>query len=277
MLQRQPGDVGAVEESQPRLVSSRAESAVALGWLPSQNAGVGHRLDRDGLRAAVYLAEPDVLLGVLTGRDWPDDALQLVGDAVLFLARERRQDVKAAARQCLGELRDRDWEGDSELATQIESAFGWGPTPLLRSIPVDLEELAGVLEGDPLRGGGRIDLRSGEVWPQSVWDYAEEAGDDEDEDEDDDAHWLRVHCDGSRRGYRDMEFFIELMENPPVADRLARAIQGRGAFRRFKDVLSGWPDLLERWYGFSDDRQRGRARAWLAAEGYTPAPPQRGE
>jgi len=28
-----------------------------------------------------------------------------------------------------------------------------------------------------------------------------------------------------------------------------------------------------RWYAFSDDRQRGRARAWLAEEGYRPLPP----
>ena len=60
------------------------------------------------------------------------------------------------------------------VATQIEAAFGWAPTLLLRWLPVDLEELAAVLEGDTLQGGGRIDLRSGEVWPQSVWDYIEE-------------------------------------------------------------------------------------------------------
>ena len=58
------------------------------------------------------------------------------------------------------------------------------------------------------------------------------------------------------------------------AARLGVAIEGRGAFRRFKDVLSRWPELLDRWYAFSEDRQRGRARAWLAAEGYAPAPRQ---
>ena len=258
--------------------ASRAAEAesVALGWLPPQNVGVSHRVDRDELRGVVYVADAEALVGVLTGWVWPDHALQLVGDAVLILARERRDDVEAAARRCVRELRDREWEGDAELATQIEAGFGWGPTPLLHSIPVDLEELAGVLEGDPLQGGGRVDLRTGEVWPQSVWDYAEEAGDDDVQDEDDDSeHWLRVHCEGSRRGYRDMEFFIDLMENQRVADRLVRAIQGRGAFRRFKDALSEWPDLLEAWYGFSDDRRRGRSRGCLAAEGYTPAPLQR--
>ena len=130
-----------------------------------------------------------------------------------------------------------------------------------------------MLEGDPVTGGGRIDLQTGEVWPQSVLEYAEEAG--EADLEDDDARWLRVHCEGSRAGYRDMELFIDTVEDDHLADRFARSIQGRGAFRRFKDALAGWPDLLDRWYGFTDDRHRGRPRAWLVAEGYTPAPPQR--
>lgn len=233
---------------------------------------MSHRVDRDELRGAVYNADADALVGALTGRDWPGDALQLLGDAVLMVARWRRHDIEPAARRCVLELRDRGWQGDAELAAQIESSLGWGPAPLLRSLPVDLEELAGVLEGDPLMGGGRIDLQTGEVWPQSALDYAEEAGDDDDED--DDERWLRVHCEGSRAGYRDMELFIDTVEEDHIADRLARSIQGRGAFRRFKDALAGWPDLLDRWYGFTDDRHRGRARAWLAAEGYTPAPPQ---
>lgn len=235
---------------------------------------MSHRLDRDELRGAVYGADADALTGVLTGQDWPENALQLLGDAVLAVARERKQDIEPAARRCVRGLRDRDWEGDAELAAQIESTFGWGPAPLLRSLPVDLEELAGVLEGDPIMGSGRIDLRNGEVWPQSVLENAEEVGDDG-EGEADDLRWLSVRCEGSRAGYRDMELFIDSLDDDRVADRLARSLQGRGVFRRFKDALAGWPDLLERWYGFSDDRQRGRARAWLAAEGYTPAPRRR--
>ena len=66
----------------------------------------------------------------------------------------------------------------------------------------------------------------------------------------------------------DMKWFISYVDDPEVADRLSIAISGRGAFRRFKDTLSRWPDLMTRWFAFSEDRQRGRARAWLADEGY---------
>ena len=47
--------------------------------------------------------------------------------------------------------------------------------------------------------------------------------------------------------------------------RLAQAIQGRGAFRRFKDELcEEYPDLLPAWYAFRDTRARRRAVQWLA-------------
>jgi hypothetical protein len=65
-----------------------------------------------------------------------------------------------------------------------------------------------------------------------------------------------------------MAAFIATIDDADRADRLGIAIQGSGAFRRFKDVLSRWPDDFERWFAFSEDRRRGRARKWLADSGY---------
>jgi len=45
-----------------------------------------------------------------------------------------------------------------------------------------------------------------------------------------------------------------------------------GAFRRFKDVLGRWPEELERWFAYSEERQRGRARTWRTDAGYYPSP-----
>ncbi len=59
----------------------------------------------------------------------------------------------------------------------------------MRPLPVDLEELPTVLEGDPARGGAHIDLRTGEVRPQAVIDDAREEGEDDPDDEDPD-RWL---------------------------------------------------------------------------------------
>jgi hypothetical protein len=140
--------------------------------------------------------------------------------------------------------------------------------PDLRPLPVDLDELAGILEGDPVYGGGRVDLATGEVWSAPAVDYAREIGREDEDESDDPDKWLWVHCEGSRDGYRDMELFIGTVRDPGRADRLETAISGRGAFRRFKGVLARWPGELDRWYAFSAERQHGRARAWLADAGY---------
>jgi len=209
------------------------------------------------------------LVSALGHLPWPSDSLQLIGDGLLAAVCDGADGSAELAHGCVTALRGRDWDGDRELADALDAALGSGPTPMLRPLPVDLEELATVVEGDPVHGGGRIDLRSGEVWPQSTIEYAVEVG-DIDENDDDPERWLWVHCEGSRDGYRDMEWFIDDLDDGVMADALARAITGRGAFRRFKDRLSERPDLISRWYAFSNDRQRGRARSWLAAVGYTP-------
>jgi hypothetical protein len=96
--------------------------------------------------------------------------------------------------------------------------------PDLRPLPVDLDELAGILEGDPMYGGGRVDLATGEVWPEPAIDYAREIGQEDEDESDDPDKWLWVHCEGSRDGYRDMELFIGVVRDPGRADRLEIAI-----------------------------------------------------
>ena len=213
------------------------------------------------------------VLALLRTRPLPEDAVQLVGDGLAAALAQRVEGAAGPARGCIEALRRRGWPGDGELAEQLDAALGSGPTPMLRPLPVDLEELAGVLEGDPSQGDGRVDVRSGEVWPRAAIEYARETG-EEDEDASNDAErWLLVRNHGSRKSYRDMQAFIDTVSDAGRADRLGIAIEGRGAFGRFKDVLRRWPEDLQRWYAFSEERQRGRARAWLADAGYRPSPP----
>lgn len=71
----------------------------------------------------------------------------------------------------------------------------------------------------------------------------------------------------SSDGYRDMEDFIALVPDRRAGDLLARAIAGRGAFRRFKDTLFEYPELREAWFTFRDTRLERRAIEWLLDEG----------
>ena len=65
--------------------------------------------------------------------------------------------------------------------------------------------------------------------------------------------------------YQDMEDFAEGITDERAGRRLARAIRGKGAFRRFKDELNEeYPELLPAWYAFRDARALRRAVQWLA-------------
>jgi Uncharacterised protein family (UPF0158) len=64
--------------------------------------------------------------------------------------------------------------------------------------------------------------------------------------------------------YRDMADFAEGISDERAGRRLARAIDGRGAFRRFKDELhEEYPHLLPAWHAFRDIRAKRRAVEWL--------------
>ena len=225
-------------------------------------------------RAAVFTANGEGLVSLLRYGPWPGHALQLIGDGLLGALGQNISGARELAERCVTELRKREWEGDEDLAAALSASLGAGPAPLLRSLKVDLDQLVDVLEGDPVAGGGRIDLHTGEVWPEAVFEYGIESEEEgEEEDLDDGERWLWVVSEGSRAGYRDMELFVAGVAEPDLAERMARALEGRGAFRRFRDELTRWPDLQDRWFVYSAERRRGRARAWLAAEGFTPAAP----
>ncbi|MHB1007939.1 MAG: UPF0158 family protein [Propionibacteriaceae bacterium] len=228
---------------------------------------------RTQLRLLLAQDDSDRVLDGLAD-EWPADALQLVGDTLLRALVGGTSRAADLARRCATELRSREWDGDAELADLLEATLGIGPIPLLRPIAVDLEELAMRLEGDPVHAGGRIDLRTGEVWPAAAIEYAQEAGelDAADDDDEDEGRWLWVPCEGSRDGYRDMELFAARIGDAGLRGRLEQELTGRGVFRRFRDVLAESPRHLQEWYAFTDERQRGRARNWLASEGYRPIP-----
>jgi len=66
-----------------------------------------------------------------------------------------------------------------------------------------------------------------------------------------------------------MEDFIATVEDEHLAELLEVAINGRGAFRRFKDVLLRYPEERERWFRFKDERMQERACEWLENIGVT--------
>jgi hypothetical protein len=86
-----------------------------------------------------------------------------------------------------------------------------------------------------------------------------------------------IHVDplGSEVEYRWMAEFTGTVRDARLRDRLEVALDGRGAFRRFKNVLLDFPGQRERWFAFRDERLHAAARDWLGELGIesTTAPP----
>ncbi|SFO15796.1 Uncharacterised protein family (UPF0158) [Pseudonocardia ammonioxydans] len=81
------------------------------------------------------------------------------------------------------------------------------------------------------------------------------------------ADWLEIDSVTSRESYRDMADFTAGVQHRRAASLLDRAIDGRGAFRRFKNTLFEFPEVRDQWYRFRDARSRRRAVDWLAGTG----------
>ena len=74
-----------------------------------------------------------------------------------------------------------------------------------------------------------------------------------------------------------MAEFAATVGNAHLRDLLEVALNGRGAFRRFKDVLLDYPAERERWFAFRDGQVRAAASEWLAENEIdaTSTPPRR--
>ncbi|MBI4702222.1 MAG: hypothetical protein HY744_13925 [Deltaproteobacteria bacterium] len=87
-----------------------------------------------------------------------------------------------------------------------------------------------------------------------------------------DQSYLRIEPVSSREQYRWMERYIPMVEDQDLRAHLTRAIDGKGAFRRFKDVLMGHGPERERWFAFRSERLRIFMEAWLGAHAMSPVP-----
>ncbi len=82
-----------------------------------------------------------------------------------------------------------------------------------------------------------------------------------------DSRYLRIDPVSSREQYRWMERFIATVEDEELRRQLNIAIDGKGAFRRFKDALVSHPVDRERWFAFRSERLRSCMESWLTAHG----------
>jgi len=156
--------------------------------------------------------------------------------------------------------------GDEPVEAAKDAAQeGDAPT---REIPIDWEALENAFENNAPEVHSYLHLVTGDVLrvvdgvadPQM---HARIASD---------SRYLRVDPVSSREQYRWMERFIPLVEDPKLRARLEVSIDGKGAFRRFKDVLMAYGPERERWFTYRSERLRTFMEAWLTAHNIKPSP-----
>ncbi len=222
-------------------------------------------VDVRAVRVATRAGSVPDLVNALTGVRL-DPALQQVGQSLLTLHRaaapKARGELEAFLLNVHGRLGYRGFEGDDLLRAEILAALQ-GRDGDGRLVPVDLDELTTHL-GDDYDGesGAYLNQESGDV--VSVFLVRNDDGGDLDVDVDSD-EWVFLEDDAN--DWHDLAAFVEtLPEGSAARTRLAREIEGRGAFQRFRRAVDDF-DLVPEWVAFRDDRRWGRARALLSDRG----------
>ncbi len=68
-------------------------------------------------------------------------------------------------------------------------------------------------------------------------------------------------------GYNTMKAFAEVLEDDTLKHTLLDLLDGKNAFRRFKDALGQYPKERKLWYGFNAKAARNEIWAWLETIG----------
>ena len=76
-------------------------------------------------------------------------------------------------------------------------------------------------------------------------------------------NFLRVEPASSREQYRWMEKFVGSVTDEALRERLIISVDGKGAFRRFKDVLLAYPAERERWFSYRAELLHWHMQQWL--------------
>jgi len=143
----------------------------------------------------------------------------------------------------------------------------------MRAVPIRWEDLETAFERNAPDTESWLDLRSGGV--VTIIDGEPDAPIKRGEVAHSPADFLRIDAASSREQYRWMEHFVASVTEPALRERLVISIDGKGAFRRFKNVLLSYPAERERWFTYRSELLRYQMQQWLEEKQITPtvAPP----
>lgn len=140
----------------------------------------------------------------------------------------------------------------------------------MRELTVDMDGIVDAMIEGPDDGASWLDLESGEIVyvPSDLdaFDCDEELRAEAEAVEEDPKRFAQVPRLESRDQYDLMQRWAEALEEDDVRERLLEALDGKGAFGRFRACLSRYPDLSNAWFDVLRAELVVRAERWLREE-----------
>lgn len=142
-------------------------------------------------------------------------------------------------------------------------------------IEIDWEDLGLAFTMGGLETQSYLDVRTGKVELAANDLIGEDGGLSEEEVEAGyaEGYLIRVEPPSSREEYRWMAEFADTVSDSRLAGMLAVALNGKGAFRRFKDILADYPAERERWFQFHQECMNRAMTEWLEENEIEPTNP----
>ena len=81
------------------------------------------------------------------------------------------------------------------------------------------------------------------------------------------SRYIRIPERNSDTAFSVMKEFVQTVRNRDLQKKLLSALNGRGAFRRFKDILMAYPKERKRWHGYNAKASYKEISDWLHAHG----------
>jgi len=152
----------------------------------------------------------------------------------------------------------------------------------MKKLKVDIDEIAFIMETpDEFDSATLFDTETGEIvsvpnelmsavesddeealqdfpdWERDLIETAESIVNDEN------GRFVDIPRKPSYEAYDLMIEFTGSVQNKRLRGKLEIALDGKGAFRRFKNVISDYPEEEKRWFAFKDKRMQEEVIEWL--------------
>jgi biotin synthase-related radical SAM superfamily protein len=159
----------------------------------------------------------------------------------------------------------------------------------MKKLKVDINEIAFTMEtSDEFESITLFDTETGEIVsiPNELMSAVESNDEEEMQDlpdwekdlieiaenicNDEGGRYVDIPRKPSYEAYNLMVEFASSVTNKNLKEKLDIALDGKGAFRRFKNVISDYPDEEKKWFAFKDKKMREDVIEWLHDLGIEP-------